>query len=337
MYAVRAHTYGSPDVLVYEEVPDLTAGPGQILVKVESAAVNYADVMRRSNAPYPFPTALPFIPGSEVAGLVAALGPGVAGPPVGTPVFALVGSDGSSGYAQYALAAAQQVIPLPPTLSADEACGLVVAGGTALFALREIARLQRGEAVLVQGAAGGVGSYAIQIARLLGAGSIIGAASSAAKRERAIALGADQAIDYTHPDWPNHVREITGGQGVDVVLEMGGGDSLAQSLNCLAPFGRVVVLGAASRLPARLDEETILRFFYTPALNQSLHVFNLGLWFGLKPEPAVAALGDLIGLAASGQIKPQIGHVFPLAQAAEAHRLLEERQTTGKIVLKPWM
>jgi NADPH:quinone reductase len=335
MKAIRVYEFGSPDVLVYEDVPDLQAGPGQILVKVESAAVNYADVMRRSNAHYPFPTRLPFTPGSEVAGTVAALGPGVDGPPVGTPVLALVGSDGSSGYAEYALAAAPQVIPMPPTLSADEACGLVVAGGAALLALREVGRLQKGERVLVQGAAGGVGSYAIQIARLLGAGSIIGAASSPAKRQRALVLGADEVVDYTHPDWPNHVREITAGQGVDLVLEIAGGESLAQSLRCLAPFGRVVVLGAASRLPTRLDDETILRFFYDPALNQSIHVFNLGLWFGLKPQPATAALGDLLGLAASGQITAHVDHVLPLSQAAEAHRLLEQRQTTGKIVLKP--
>ena len=145
MWAVQCEEFGSPDVLVYRELPIPKPGTGQILIKVESAAVNFADVLRRRNSVYPFPTALPYIPGSEVAGIVEALGAGVAGPPVGTPVFALVGNDGSTGYAQYALANAPQVTPLPPGLSKDIACGLIVAGATAVLTLKESARLQAGE------------------------------------------------------------------------------------------------------------------------------------------------------------------------------------------------
>lgn len=336
MKAIQMHSYGTPDVLIYTSMPDPKPGPGQILIKVESAAVNYSDIMRRSNTPYPFPTPLPFIPGGEVAGIVEELGDGVVEPVVGTPVFALVGDDGSTGYAQYAVANAAQVIPIPPGLNVDVASSLVVAGTTAMLTLKEAAHLQAGESVLVQGAGGGVGSYAVQIAKLLGAGTVIGAASSSAKREAALALGADYVVDYTQPDWPEYVRKVTEGRGVDVVLEMNGGKVFAQGLSCLAPFGRSVVYGMASREPLQLDQETIMRLFYSPALNQSLHAFNVGLWFGMQPVVAVNALRDLIGFVASGQIKVPVNQTLPLSRAAEAHRMIENRSATGKIVLKPW-
>lgn len=336
METIRAHRYGTPDVLVLEEVPVPRPGPGQVLIKVESAGVNFSDVKRRRNDVYPFPTPLPYTPGGEVAGTIEALGDGVDGPPLGTPVFGLVGGDGSSGYAQFALANAPQVIPIPPGVSADVASGLVVAGSTAVLILRESARLQPGETVLVPGAAGGVGGYAVQIAKLLGAGVVIGAASTPEKRAAVLALGADHAVDYTQTDWPDHVREVTDGRGADVVLEMAGGAMFQQSLACLAPFGRAVVYGSTSAESLRFDPETVHTFFYDPSPNQSLVSFNLGLWFGLRPDAAVDALQTLIGFVASGRVKVPVGHVLPLRDAAEAHRMLEGRRTTGKIVLKPW-
>jgi NADPH:quinone reductase-like Zn-dependent oxidoreductase len=218
MTTVRIDRFGGPDVLALHEVPVPEPGPGQILVRVESAGVNFADVMRRRNDPYPFPTVLPFTPGGEVAGTVEALGDGVQGPPVGTPVFALVGNDGSNGYAQYAVANAQQVIPIPPGLTVDQAAGIVVAGATAMLALTDVGSLQAGQTVLIEGAAGGLGTYAVQIAKLLGA-TVIGAASTAARREAALASGADHVVDYTQPGWDDAVRELTGGQGADLVLQ----------------------------------------------------------------------------------------------------------------------
>ena len=336
MKAIRMYEFGTPEVLRYEEVSTPIAGPGQVLIKVEAVAVNYADLMRRRNDPYPFPTTLPFTPGSEVAGTVAALGAGVAGPPVCTPVFALVGNDGSNGYAQYALAHAAQVIPIPAGLSVEVASALVVAGTTAMLTLKEAARLQPGERVLVQAAAGGVGSYAVQLAKQLGAGTVIATASTPEKRAQALARGADYALDYTQPDWPSQVRELTNGQGADVILEMNGGQVFAQSLACLAPFGRLVVYGMASREVGQLSQQALLELLYTPAPNQQLIGFNLGLWFGLRPQAAVAALGALIDLVASGQVQVPISSVLPLEQAAQAHRLIESRQVTGKVILAPW-
>lgn len=335
MKVVQFHEYGTPEVLKYESAEKPEPAAGQILIKVEAASVNFSDVARRSNALYPFPTSLPFIPGNEVAGLVEGLGEGVEGPPIGTPVFALVGN-GSNGYAQYAVTSAAQVIPIPPGVSVDQAAALPVAGTTAMMVLREIAHLQSGETVLVQGAAGGVGSYAVQIAKVLGAGMVIGATSSPAKSQTVLDLGADHVVDYTQPDWMNRVRDLTNGRGVDVLLEMSGGQIFAQGLGCLAPFGRCIVYGVASGEPLSFDEATILRFFYNPSLNQSIHVFNLGLWFGMRPQAAARAMGDLIGYVASGQVKVQVSHQLPLSQAAEAHRMIEQRKTTGKIVLKPW-
>ncbi|MCF2525325.1 NADPH:quinone oxidoreductase family protein [Bradyrhizobium sp. G127] len=330
MKVAQLHEYGGPDVLIYEDVPKPTPAAGEVLIKVESASVNFADVVRRNNDPYPFPSPLPFIPGSEIAGVVEALGEGVTTIPVGTLVFASLENGGAGGYAQYAVAKVAKVIPLPEGLTPDQACSLVVAGMTALQTLTDCAQLQPGETVLVQAAGGGVGTYAVQIAKLLGAGKVIAAASTPAKRELALKLGADAAIDYTRSDWVKEVRELTGGKGVDVVLEATGGDVLTQSIQAMGPFGRIVVFGAASRERKPVNPYTML------GMNQSLITYYVGGWFQFRPQQAVAALLKLIGFIKSGKINVQIGHVLPLSKAAEAHRILAARASAGKIILKPW-
>ncbi len=336
MKIIRQTEFGGPEVLTLHDAPVPSPGPGQILIRVESAAVNFADIMRRRNDPYPFPTTLPFTPGSEVAGTIEALGTGVDGPPVGTPVFALVGNDGSNGYAQYAVTSADQVIPIPAGLSADEAAGIVVAGATAMLTLTDAGHVETGQTVLVQGAGGGVGGYAVQIAKLLGA-TVIAAASTPARRDAALAAGADHVVDHTRPGWARHVQDLTRGTGVDLVLEISGGRIFTESLGTLAPFGRVVVAGMAGGEPLSLGRETVRQFFYTPALGQSLHAFNIGLYFGLRPQVAMQALQTLIGYITTGRVKVNIGHVLPLDQADEAHRLIESRSAVGKVVLRPWM
>lgn len=335
MKAVQIDAHGGPEVLMLRDVPEPTAGAGQIVIRVESAAVNWSDTMRRRNDPYPFPTALPFIPGGEVAGTVEALGEGVDGPPVGTPVFALVGGDGSTGYAQYTVADAQMVIPRPEHVGADEAAAILVAGGTAMVMLREVAGLQAAEAVLVGGAGGGVGSYAVQLARVMGAGTIVAAAGSPARRDLALALGADHVVDYGTPGWQHSLLEATGA-GIDVALEGVGGAVTAETFATLAPFGRMVVYGYASGTFGSLGKAEQEALFYRPVLNQVITGFNIGLWFGMRPQQAVSALGELIGHVARGAVKVQIGEVLPLGDAAQAHRLLEARSVPGKVILKPW-
>lgn len=335
MTQVQAKRFGGPEVLETVEVPTPKPAAGQVLVRVLAASVNFADVMRRRASPYPFPTQLPFVPGSEVAGVVEALGAGVEGPPVGTAVFAVVGRDGSGGYAQFALAEAPQVIPLPPGLEPQVACGLVVAGATAVLALKEVARLQSGERVLIHAAAGGVGSFAVQMARVMGA-EVFGTASTGDKRGVAARLGAKATFDSTAGDWPEQVLAATGGKGVDVILEISGGESLERGLRCLAPFGRVVVVGAASGQPHRLSAPALDAWLLNPALNQSVHAFNLGLFFGLKPDAAQRAIGALLDAGMTGALRVERGGVFPLADAGRVHRALEARQTMGKLVLTPW-
>jgi NADPH2:quinone reductase len=331
MKAVRAERTGGPEVLIHQDVDDPSPGPGEALIRVRAASVNFADIMRRRGDRHPSPTSFPFVPGAEVAGTVAAVGDGVTGLEVGAPVFALVGENGSSGYAQYALADAAQVIPLPPGLEPAKAAALVVAGATAFLALNDAGRLAPGETVLIQAAAGGVGGYAVQLAKLLGAGKVIALASTEGKRAEAVRLGADHVVDYTALGWAERVRELTGGRGADLVLEMSGGTVFGESLRALAPFGRSVVYGYASGENVALDPQDLL------TSSQAVIGFNLGAWFQHEPEQAFGALQRLIGFVLSGEVEVQVGRVLPLARAADAHRALEARETTGKIILDPWL
>lgn len=331
MKAIRLHAHGSPEVLVYEEIPIPLPGPGQVLIRVQAASVNYADTMRRRNDPYPFPSPPPFIPGGEVAGIIEAQGPGVESPPIGTLVFATTGQGGSEGYAQYVATNTAQVIPVPEGLDATRACALIISGVTAILALRDAARLQPGEAVFIQAAAGGVGSYAVQLAKLLGAGQVIAGVGSPRKLETALQLGADHAVNYSQTGWTNEVKAVTNGKGADVVLDMVGGHVSDESRTLiLAAFGRMVIYGLASRESVTLDPQSLL------STNQSLLGFYLGSWFALKPQVAIDALSTLVSYVLAGHVQVQIGHVLPLKDAAEAHRMLEARQTIGKIILQPW-
>lgn len=334
MRAIQLSTHGGPEVLSLVDLPDPEPGPGQILIDVRAAGVNFSDTLRRRDLPYPFPTPLPFVPGGEVAGVVAALGEGVDGPPVGTPVFALVGEDGRGGYAELALAAAHLVIPRPPSVSEDEAASIMVAGGTAAVLLRLGARMVEGDTVLVEAAGGGVGSFAVQLAKAFGAGRVIGAASGPERRSLALGLGADEVIDYGVSGWEQQVRDLAPA-GVDVALQTTGAATMSGMLSCLAPFGRMVVYGYASGETGALRAEDQRALFYAPALNCSVSGFNIGAWFALRPEAAVPVLEELIGLVAQRRVEPQIGAVMALEDAAEAHRLLEGREVVGKVILRP--
>ena len=230
---------------------------------------------------------------------------------------------------------AAAAVPVPAGWADEQALGLVVSWPTALAALRPLGDVTAGQTVLIEGAAGGVGGYAIQIAKLLGA-TVIGAASTPARREAALAQGADHVVDYTREGWESDVRELTGGQGADLVLQLGGDDTIRQAVASLAPFGRVVVLGMPGQRPLTLDAARSESFFHVQAYNQSLISFNVGTYFELRPEAAVQALTTLIGYVATGRVKAPVGTVLPLERAADAHRLLENREATGKIVLKPW-
>lgn len=335
MQAARVHKRGAAHFQI-EEVPTPEPGPGQVLVRVAAAGVNFSDVKRRRGDAYPFETEFPYVPGGEIAGIVVAHGAGVDGPPLGTPVFALAGSNGYGGYAQFAVSYAQTAIPIPSGMDLDAAAVLLVAGATAKLLLSRAALLQPGESLLVPAATGGVGSFTLQLARRIGASTIIAAVGDPSKRDNALALGAHAVVNYSAPEWPMQVRELTGGVGVDVALEASGGPALEQTLSCLAPFGRLVVFGAASGRSGTLSHAALAQFLYAPAPNQALIGFNVGGYFVGRPAVAAAALGELIEDVMAERIRLPDIQTLPLQQAERAHELLEARQVAGKLVIKPW-
>ncbi|OGP55400.1 MAG: hypothetical protein A2Y65_02440 [Deltaproteobacteria bacterium RBG_13_52_11] len=327
MLAVRYYQHGAPELLKCEEVPTPSPGAGEVLVRVEAAGVNYADTVRRNGDYYPLPTVFPAIPGGEIGGSIEVLGEGIDHLEVGAKVFALIDQ---GGYAQYAVAKAGSIIPAPEGLDPVRGIALIVQGLTAALVLKETAGLRAGESILIQGAAGGVGLLSVQLAKIYGAGLIIAAAGSPEKREFALSLGADLTVDYTRSDWPQQVLEATDGRGVNIVQEMTGGHVFQQSLDCLAKFGRLVVYGFASREPVNLDPGRLLPF------NHAVKGFYLGGFLNARPELVNATLAELAGFVASGRLKLHMGGAFPLANAAQAHRLLEGRGTMGKLVILPW-
>ncbi|MDQ6662515.1 MAG: NADPH:quinone oxidoreductase family protein, partial [Chloroflexota bacterium] len=268
----------------------------------------------------PTPTTLGF----EFAGTVVGRGPGVSAPAEGTRVVAF----GEGGYAEYALAPAASVIPIPDNLDFARAAALPVQGITAYQLLRESANLQPGESVLIHAAAGGVGTLAVQLAKLMGAGTVIGTASNASKLELVRRLGADVGINYTEENWVEQVKNATGGKGADIILEMVGGQIAEQSLQCLAPFGRMVVYGAAS---GERVQFAAIQLMYK---NQAI----IGYWLTSqmsRPDRIAKAAMQLMQYVASGKLEIIVGQTFPLTEVAKAHQAIADRKTTGKVVLLP--
>jgi NADPH2:quinone reductase len=324
MKAIRVDEFGEPDVLQHVEVERPSPGEGEVLVEVKSMGVNYADTMRRRNQ-YVVCQELPFTPGSEIAGTVAEVGDGVEDVDIGDRIVTLIGT---GGCAEYAVAPARNLIALPDGLDFDEAAAIPLQGLTAYHVLKTSGQLEEGESVLVHAAAGGVGSLAVQMAKLMGASPVIATASTQEKLDFAKDLGADVLINYIEEDWPEKVREATDGNGVDVILEMVGGDFPQKNLSCLNVFGRMVVFGAASRdrgslVPAELMKKNhSVVGFYLPNIMVRRELFG-------------PSLEKVLAWISSGELRLTIGARYPLEQAREAHGALEGRKTTGKIILNP--
>jgi NADPH2:quinone reductase len=331
MKAVRINETGSPDVLRVEDVDVPRPGPGQVLIRVAVAGINFTDIMARQGV-YVVREAAPPLPrvlGTEVAGIVTETGPGVPAALSGKRVVSFV--DG--GYAEYAVAPAGMVTELPPDVDLGEAVSYLVQGVTAWQLLKDCGRLAAGQSVLVHSAAGGVGTLAIQLARAFGASTVLATAGSAAKRQLALELGADAAFDYTNPDWADEVLKATGGVGADIVLDAVGGEIGEQSLRCLAPFGRLVVYGVSSKSLAAFAGSQLMH------KNQSVTGYWLTSRLGARGTDEAAAtnagqiVGSLLGLASDGQLRGIVRHAFPLEEAAAAHRAIADRRTVGKVIL----
>lgn len=321
MKAIRIHQFGpTEEVLQYEEAPTPVAGSNELLIKVEVASLNRADLGLRSGRYRVRPEDLPLIPGREFAGTVASIGPGAQGFSVGQRVVA---QTGLGGYAEYAVAKTSQARPVPEGMDSITAAAVPTVFFTAWFALLEDGKLQKGERALIQAGGSGVGMAAIQIAKLLGA-SVITTAGSDDKCRRLGALGADEAINYTAKDFREEVRRITDGRGVDVVLEMIGGEVYARSLEVLAPGGRLVSIGGAvgpipDPPPPLTEGRRASRFSITNYLNAHPDDFK--------------QLDVFLRLIQEKKLKVVIDRTFPLKEARAAQRYLEGREHFGKVML----
>lgn len=309
--------------LVVEDGPDPEPGPGEVLVAVRAAGVSFVDGLLVRGG-YQVKPELPFTPGMAVAGDVTAVGEGVTAPAVGDAVLGLCGR---GGYASHVTLAAGAAIPMPSGLSYGAAAACVEGYSTMLFAFTRRAPLNPGDVVLVLGAGGGVGLAAVDIAHNRG-GRVIAAASSAEKRQAALAAGAEAVIDYTTEDLKLRARELGGG-GVDVVVDPVGGDNAEPALRALRPFGRYLVLGFASgsipRLPAN----------HTLLMNRSIIGVDWGDWGRRDPAAGAALTGELAALLAEGGVRPPEPVTYPLDRAADALSAIIERRATGKLALVP--
>jgi NADPH:quinone reductase len=324
MKAVQLKEYGGPEVLEMVEIEKPVPSGREVLIEIKAIGVNYADTARREGQ-YVVKTPLPFIPGAEIAGIVASVGDKVTSVKPGMRVVTLIES---GGYSEFALADERSLIPIPEQLDYQNAVALPLQGLSAYHVLKTMGRLEKGESVLVHAAAGGVGTLAVQLAKLFGAGKVIATASSSEKLELARQMGADVLINYSESNWVEQVLEATGGKGVDVALEMVGGDVFQKTLKCLATFGRLVVFGAASGEQSKMYPSSLM------ARNQSVIGFFLPQIMR-KPELLQPSLVELLSYLGEGKLKLTIGGVFPLDEAANVHRLLQSRKTTGKLILEP--
>jgi NADPH:quinone reductase len=326
MKQVQFNQYGSPDVLTLVETVIPQPKAGEVLIKVEAIGVNYSDILRRQNT-YFMPTPLPHILGTEAVGQIIALGEGVAEPyAIGMTVLAILPSGG--GYAEYVAAMAQFCVPLPPNIPANTATAIFVQGSTAQLMMSEVAQNLEGKTVLVNAAAGGVGSLLVQLAKMNGA-KVIAASSSESKMAFTQSLGADATVNYAQPNWSEVVKAANNGKGVDIVFEMVGGDIYNESIKTLAQGGHLIVYGCASGVQGQIHPE----HFVDENITQS--GFNLAFFINNKMQIWQQALGTVIGLIVQGKLKIETSKTFALQDVREAHRQIEARSTTGKVVLNP--
>ena len=324
MKTIEVTKSGGAEVLQVVEHPRPEPGPGQILIEVKAAGINFADIMARMGM-YPAAPPPPFVLGMEAAGIVAAVGEGVTSFKSGDRAAAIISG---GGYAEYALADAATAAPIPDVLGFPKATALLVQGLTAHGLLTLAVPEIKGKSVLISAAAGGVGSLAVQIAKLLGAGTVIGLASTEEKRAKVKELGADFAIDYTQDGWAEQVKAATDGKGVDIFLDASG-DNKGGGVKPLAKGGHWVVYGAQSSSDTGLSGPDLLSMLFSA---QTLRGWTL---YEVPAETTAETLKQLIGWTLDGSLTIIAEDKFPLAEAAEAHRAIEARRTTGKVVLEP--
>jgi NADPH2:quinone reductase len=322
MKAIQIHETGGPQVLKLAELPIPQPGPGQVLIRVEAAGVNFIEIYFRKGV---YKASLPLTPGSEAAGTVEELGPGVTGFAAGDTV-ASVSVLGS--YAEYALVPATQLVKVPQGLSMEQAAAAMLQGMTAHYLSHSTYPLKAGDTALIHAGAGGVGLLLTQMASRLGA-RVITTVSTPAKAKLSRAAGASDVILYTKQDFEAEVKRLTGGKGVDVVYDSVGKTTFEGSLNCLRPRGLLALFGASSGPVPPFDLIQL-------SGKGSLYVTRPTLWHYVATRAELEArAGDVLGWVAKGELKLRTEFVYPLAEAAQAQIDLEARNTTGKILLEP--
>jgi NADPH2:quinone reductase len=319
---IRVHTHGGPEVLQVEEAEVPHPGPGQALLRIEAVGVNFVDIYHRTGQ-YKVP--VPLTLGAEAAGTVESVGPGVTTVRPGDRVASV---NVLGAYAEYALAPAERLVPLPDRVSARQAAAVMLQGVTAQYLTTSTFPLQRGQICLVHAAAGGVGLLLCQLAKRAGA-RVIGTVSTEEKAALAREAGADDVILYTLADFETEVKRLTAGAGVHVIYDSVGRTTFTKGLNCLVPRGMMVLFGQSSGPVEPFDLQVL-------GQKGSLFVTrpHLAHHIATRAELLERA-GQVLGLVASGALAVRIGHELPLTQAAEAHRDLEQRRTTGKVLLIP--
>lgn len=315
MKAVRLNEFGGVENLSVEEIEKPQPGSGEVLIQTRAAGINFADIMLREGK-YLFRPDLPFTLGFEAAGTIEAVGADVENVEVGQDVLGMMRG---GGYAEYSIAPASQVFPIPDGMGFAESTVLLVQGLTAVGLLRN---LKEGQSILVHAAAGGVGSILVQLAKEKRA-KVLATASSDEKLAFAKELGADVGINYTEAGWDDRVLEATDGHGADVIIEMIGGEQGLQNMNCLAAKGTMIVYGSVT------GEDFPISALGLLGKMQRVEGYNLNLE---TPENMFAFTGELMSLLAAEKLKISISE-FPLEDAVGAHNAIEARRTTGKVVL----
>lgn len=322
MRALVCNQFGPPETLAVEQREEPRPAAGQVLVEVRAAALNFPDVLV-VRGEYQVRTPPPFVPGGEIAGVVAAVGDGVDRFRPGDRVIA---TPMTGGFAERCSVAQELCLPLPAPLSFEEGAGFTITYATSYHAFRQATELQTGETLLVLGAAGGVGSSAVEIGKALGA-RVIAGASSADKIAFAKSLGADETINYSEQPLREAVREISNGRGVDVIYDPVGGDLAQQAYRSLAWHGRHLVIGFASG--------EIPRFPANIALLKEASVIGVwwGTWAARNPEVARSNMADLAAMASDGRLRPRVTERYPLERFADAFAAITDRRALGKVVL----
>src|SRR5215210_2911038 len=314
MRAVQIEEFGGPEVLRVADLPKPEPGDGQVLIEVSRAGINFADTHQRENT-YLARFEVPMVLGGEVAGTT----------PDGQRVVALIGQ---GGYAEYAVAPAANVFPIPDGVDDETALALIIQGLTAWHLFRTSSKLAEGESVVVVSGAGGVGNLAVQLAKPLGAGRVIATASTEEKRAKAVELGADAAVDPASEDLKGALIEANEGRPVDVVFEMSGGRVFDACADALAPFGRIVAYGIAGREQNTLETGRLMR--------KSRAVVGFWLMHCLgRRDMMEKPLRDLFERAGRGELVVQVGATYPLSDVRQAHEDLQGRRTSGKLLLDP--